>query len=218
MTLDVPSSQESNGSTHTRFSQIKRDIQAATEYIELRYDNILVDKGALLVESLSEDPDIERHNTRFSYNSLIKVLNILIMPTEVHDVHQHWIGEEKLDMVLAGFLTPAEGHALTLGVGTIIDHFRGQYTGSFKAPDMLIRHKLQPLPSIAVESGWAESLPRLHADMRLWLEGGQPDVQLVIVLRWTKMSGAPLQRVKGIFEIWERDAGNSPYLKQNGVS
>ncbi|KAJ9268138.1 hypothetical protein DTO212C5_5826 [Paecilomyces variotii] len=145
------------------------------------------------------------------------------MPTEVHDVHQHWIDEEIKSMFVSGFLNNAELFALKFRVGTIIDHFRGQYAGSFKAPDMLIRHELEPLPSIAVESGWvesgwAESLPRLHADMRLWLEGGQPDVQLVIVLRWTKMSGAPLQRVKGIFEIWERDASNSPYLKQNGVS
>lgn len=64
MTVDLPSSPDSNGSTQTWFSQIKRDIQAATEYIELRYDNIPVEKGALLVESFSDDPDIERRNPR----------------------------------------------------------------------------------------------------------------------------------------------------------
>lgn len=64
MTVDVPSSPESNGSVQTLFSQIKRDMQAATEYIELRYDNIPVEKGALLVDLFSDDPDIEGRNPR----------------------------------------------------------------------------------------------------------------------------------------------------------
>ena len=124
-----------------------------------------------------------------------------------------------MELAQVGYLYPSDSIRILTDIGyLVIDHFRGQYTGSFKAPDMLIRHKHQPLPSIAVESGWAESLPRLHADMRLWLVGGQPDIQLVLILCWTKISGAPLQRIKGIFEIWERDADNSPYLKQNGVS
>lgn len=83
---------------------------------------------------------------------------------------------------------------------------------------MLLRYDSASLPSIAIEAGWSEGLPRLHADMRLWLVGGHPQVQLVIVLRWTKLSGTPVQRVKGIFEIWQRDAANNPYLKQSGVS
>lgn len=48
--------------------------------------------------------------------------------------------------------------------------------------------------------------------------GGQPEVQLVIVLRWTTISETPVQQGRGVFEIWERDAGNTPYLKQGGVS
>ncbi|KAJ9363747.1 hypothetical protein C8Q69DRAFT_482032 [Paecilomyces variotii] len=217
MTVGTPPVAELNNSAQTWFYQIKSDIRAASESVELRYENISEDKGALLVDSLSEDSDVERYRPRFSYNSFVKALNVLVMPTEVHDVHQHWISSEKLDMVLGGFLTAAEGHALTLGVGTTINHLNGPYTGSRKDPDMLIRHELEPLPSIAIESGWAESLPRLHADMRLWLVGGEPDVQLVIILRWSKISGTPIQRVKGKYEIWERDTANTPYCKDSGA-
>jgi len=54
--------------------------------------------------------------------------------------------------------------------------------------------------------------------MRLWLIGGQPEVQVVIVLRWSKLTGNPTERIKGIFEVWERNSTNMPYLKQEGVS
>jgi hypothetical protein len=49
-----------------------------------------------------------------------------------------------------------------------------------------------------IESGWTES-SRLHADMRLWLIGGQPEVQVVIVLRWSKLTvKMPLIRSIGL--------------------
>ncbi|KAJ9215657.1 hypothetical protein DTO166G4_2763 [Paecilomyces variotii] len=216
MAVDTPPTAELNNSAQSWFYRIKGDIRAATESVELRYENISVDKGALLVDSLSQDPDIERYHPRFSYNSFVRVLNILVMPTEVHDAHQDWIDEEIKAMFVSRFLDNAELFALKFRVGTTIQHFGGQYAGSRKEPDMLLRYDSASLPSIAIEAGWSEGLPRLHADMRLWLVGGHPQVQLVIVLRWTKLSGTPVQRVKGIFEIWQRDAANNPYLKQSG--
>ena len=83
---------------------------------------------------------------------------------------------------------------------------------------MLLRHNSQCLPSFVIESRWSESLPRLHSDMALWLVGGQPEVQVVIILCWSKLTGNPIQQIKGIFEVWERDIANVPYLKQQGVS
>lgn len=103
-------------------------------------------------------------------------------------------------------------------MGLAIRDFKGQYTGSRKDTDFVLRYKSHPLPSFVIESGWAETLPRLRSDMRLWLVGGQPEVQIVIILHWTKISEAPIQRIKGIFEVWERDSANVPRLKQNGVS
>ncbi|OXV09244.1 hypothetical protein Egran_02989, partial [Elaphomyces granulatus] len=98
-----------------------------------------------------------------------------------------------------------------------IENFQGPYTASRKEPDLLLRHNTEDLPSFVIESGWTESLPRLHADMRLWLIGGQPEVQVVIVLRWSKLTGNPTERIKGIFEVWERNSTNMPYLKQEGI-
>ncbi|KAJ9213342.1 hypothetical protein DTO166G4_5149 [Paecilomyces variotii] len=208
---------QSNDSAQAWFYRIKRQIQTATQCTELRFENISTDQGSLLVDSLSQDPDIERRNPRFSYNSFTKVLNVLIMPTNVHNVHQQWIHEENMRMALSGFLNAAEALGLKTGVGTTISDFTGQYTGSRKDPDFLIHYDSVLMPSIAIESGWTESLPRLHGDMCMWLVGGLPAVQVVIVLCWTKTTETPVHRVKGIFEVWERDAGNTPYLKQSGA-
>ena len=57
-------------------------------------------------------------NVSINYNSLTKVLQILIMPTELHDCHQHWMDKEMSVMERAGFLTPDERDNLQKGVGT----------------------------------------------------------------------------------------------------
>ena len=55
---------------------------------------------------------------RFSYNSYTSVLNILIMPTEVHDAHQDWINEEEKKMIFTQFLNQSEALLLKVRVGT----------------------------------------------------------------------------------------------------
>jgi hypothetical protein len=40
------------------------------------------------------------------------------MPTFVHDCHQPWLIEEKIRMVLTGFITPAESPLLEILSGT----------------------------------------------------------------------------------------------------
>ncbi|KAJ9365593.1 hypothetical protein DTO280E4_562 [Paecilomyces variotii] len=184
MAVDRESLPESGDLSQGFFYRIKRDIQSATECMELRFDNIPVEDGSLLVDSLSQDPDIERHRPRFSYNSYTQVLHILIMPTEVHDTHQDWIEDERIDMMATGFLSYAEGKILKTRVGTTLSAFQGRYAGSRKEPDLMLRYDSDPLPSFVIESGWSESLPRLRSDMRLWLVGGQPEVQIVIILNW----------------------------------
>ncbi|CRG85297.1 hypothetical protein PISL3812_02396 [Talaromyces islandicus] len=139
------------------------------------------------------------------------------MPTEIHNTHQQWIDQETKEMFFAQFLNQTEFLILKPGVGTTIKHFNGVYMNSLKEPDFLLRFDSQPLPSLTIESGWTESLPRLHADMRLWLVGGAPEVQVVIVLRWSKIAGTPTQKAKGIFEVWQRDAANLPFIRQQGT-
>ncbi|KAL1876687.1 hypothetical protein Plec18167_005095 [Paecilomyces lecythidis] len=82
---------------------------------------------------------------------------------------------------------------------------------------MLVCYNPVQIPGVAIEIGWSEGVPQFHRDKRLWLMGGQPEAQLVIVLRWTTISETPVQQGRGVFEIWERDAGNTPYLKQGGA-
>lgn len=40
------------------------------------------------------------------------------MPTEVHDTHQDWTEDERIDMMATAFLSYAEGKILKTRVGT----------------------------------------------------------------------------------------------------
>lgn len=44
----------------------------------------------------------------------------------------------------------------------------------------------------------------LEEDTRLWIVGGRPWVQMVIVIRWAKV-GVSGERVRGDVEFWDRD-------------
>lgn len=71
------------------------------------------------------------------------------------------------------------------------------------------------MPRIIIESDFSESWPRLHQDMQLWLVGGDPKVQLVILVKWSKQSG---NRAAGQLEVFERDATTGqPRLTQSEV-
>lgn len=71
---------------------------------------------------------------------------------------------------------------------------------SSKEPDLFVSLDTHSQPQLGVESGWTESYPRLLADKNLWM-GGMNNVQLVIILRWSKISN---QRMKGFAELWSR--------------
>lgn len=58
-------------------------------------------------------------------------------------------------------------------------------------------------PRVVIESGWSESHPNLIRDKNLWMNGNA-EVQIVILLKWSKISGG---RVKGYLEKWERGPG-----------
>ncbi|KAN0070135.1 hypothetical protein V8E54_011716 [Elaphomyces granulatus] len=138
MSLHGSCSGPTSRSSQALFYEIENPIKKATESTELVFKDIPPEIGGLLVE------DIER----FSYT---RIINTLIMPTEVHDTHQDWVTLTKIQT-------------------------------SRKEPDLLLRHNTQDFPSFVIESGWTESLP-----MRLWLIGGQLEVQVVIVLRWSSL-------------------------------
>ncbi|KAL1966910.1 hypothetical protein VTN77DRAFT_3654 [Rasamsonia byssochlamydoides] len=128
----------------------------ATESQELVYENIEPDTGLLVASSLNEHAGVEQARPRINYNSKSKIFRVLIKPTDIHDCHQEWIKNEMLDMVLSGFLTPAEGKYLALRVGTTFQGFQPPYLNSSKEPDLCIRPDTQALPTVALESGWSE--------------------------------------------------------------
>lgn len=71
------------------------------------------------------------------------------------------------------------------------------------------------LPTVVVESGWSESRPRLHNDMNLWLKGTAGAVQMVLLIKWSKLGG---DRVKGYVEVYNLDPAGDENLIQTEVS
>jgi len=189
------------------FYDIKDIIVHAAESQELVYEDIEPDHGVLLVHSLNEDKDVERAHSRINYNSESRVFRVRIMPTDVHDCHQDWVGNELDSMLIQGFLTVPEKRLLCTRVGTTFEGFLPPYSLSSKEPDLCLRPNTQNIPTIAIESGWSESWPHLYNDMRLWLIGGAPTVKLVILLRWSKITG---NRVKGVLEVFARNMAGIP--------
>lgn len=83
--------------------------------------------------------------------------------------------------------------------------FTGLYQGSEKEPDLFLRPDSSTFPTVVIESGWSESFPYLRRDKDLWMQGC-PTVNVVILLKWSELSG---KRVKGTAEIWTRDAAGN---------
>lgn len=143
------------------------------------------------------------------------------MPTIIHDVHQDWFKEE-LDDMRPIFLNQAEYETLLVRVGTseqlvgflifegacsfndsAFKDFAAPYHLSIKEPDLcLMPSHQQPLrPTVVIETQWVESSgPCLSDDAKLWLLGGQPEVQMVITICWSLVEG----QIKGTLWVYER--------------
>lgn len=92
--------------------------------------------------------------------------------------------------------------------------FGPPYSTASKEPDVCIRPDTLPLPTVAVDSRWSESWPRLLADKDLWLLGGAA-VEAVILFQWTKLAGG---QVRGTLQLHGRDAARNVVLIQEEVS
>ncbi|QKX53153.1 uncharacterized protein TRUGW13939_00229 [Talaromyces rugulosus] len=130
------------------------------------------------------------------------------MPTRVHDCHQPWVVSQKFEWTVSGLITAAEFHFLNVFVGTTINFVGGPYSGAIKEPDLLIQPDNQHLPSVIIESGWSESVPRLRDDMNLWLVGGGGKVRAAIILSWQRLSNT--NQVRGNLELYTLDRNGMP--------
>ncbi|KAL2215619.1 hypothetical protein M432DRAFT_634610 [Thermoascus aurantiacus ATCC 26904] len=176
-------------SSQQLFNNICRAVVEADDFQESIYRNISPSTGFLVASLLETDPRVERARPRVHYNSATQILRVRIMPTEILD-YRH----------------------LDISVGTTLQGFSGTYSSSSKEPDLFISPGTQDLPSVVVESGWSESWPYLHQDMHLWLAGGAPTVQLVLLLRWSKTTS---NRVGGVLEVYGRDPAGAVILLEN---
>ncbi|KAJ5922752.1 hypothetical protein N7516_010455 [Penicillium verrucosum] len=85
----------------------------------------------------------------------------------------------------------------------------GPYRGSTKEPDFLFMIRGRLLPTVAVECGWSESMPRLHNDLNILMVGGNGDIKVVIIIKWSKLTG---NRVSGVAELYKCDRNGIPVI------
>ncbi|KAJ5887899.1 hypothetical protein N7495_007940 [Penicillium taxi] len=75
---------------------------------------------------------------------------------------------------------------------------------SLRAPPSAVGKS--PIPSIMVETGYSQGYTSLQENMRRIFWGGSPEIQLVVIVKFTKLA----HTVKGRIEFWRRDATGTP--------
>ncbi|KAN0069834.1 hypothetical protein V8E54_012140 [Elaphomyces granulatus] len=148
--------------------------------LELVYEGVDPADGQILAASLEADSSFERSRAR-NYNPSTEVLRVKLVTTEIPEAHE---------IMLLDHGAP----------GPQFTGFHGLYGAARKTADWICRVltcrvDTARLPRIAIESGWSENFPNLQRDK---LVGGAPDVQLVILLKWTKLSRS---RAKGLIQV-----------------
>ncbi|KAM5445444.1 hypothetical protein MaudCBS49596_007503 [Microsporum audouinii] len=59
-------------------------------------------------------------------------------------------------------------------------------------------------------SRWPESWAKLSRDKDLWLQGGSLEVQLVLLIKWSKVSN---NTVRGTIDVYGRDSVGTRLLQ-----
>ncbi|KAL1982947.1 hypothetical protein VTN96DRAFT_634 [Rasamsonia emersonii] len=194
------------------FNGIRHTILTATGYQEPIYENVDPSVGSEVAYSLDRDPEVERVRPSIHYSSVTRILRVHIMPTEIHECHTRWLTMEFNRMLVSNWLTLAESDALEISNGLTFEScLQEPYAASSKTPDWYCRVDTANLPRIVVESGWSERWPQLNQDSDLWMRGGAPEVQLVLIFHWRKLRGG---RVRGDLQVWDRDALGNANLRQ----
>ncbi|PUU75455.1 hypothetical protein B9Z19DRAFT_1067407 [Tuber borchii] len=155
------------------------------------------------------EPDLRGFRLHYSSHELfLKV----VMPTWFHERPIMWLRTELGRWMDEGFLQFRHYKAINDGTSTF-SNFVGVYTGSSKIPDVAwipcIDHRLKVYPSVVLESGWAESAPRLWEDCNLWMTGTAGAVHVVILCKIFY----PNSERKSVFPAPKpKDEGPGPYI------
>ncbi|CRG83137.1 hypothetical protein PISL3812_00485 [Talaromyces islandicus] len=87
--------------------------------------------------------------------------------------------------------------------------FEPPYQSSHKEPDLVVEPLGAKYPTIVFECGWSETSKKLIEDMRIWILGGNPEVQLVFIAKFSRLTGS---RIEGYVELYGRDENCQPTL------
>jgi hypothetical protein len=99
-------------------------------------------------------------------------------------------------------------------INTALHFPSGPYHTSRKEPDFLFMIRGRLLPTVAVESGWSDPMPRLQDDLNMLLVGGDGSIKVVIIIKWSRH--AP-NRVSGVAELYKCDRNGIPVRDQREV-
>ncbi|PLB47502.1 hypothetical protein P170DRAFT_465170 [Aspergillus steynii IBT 23096] len=208
------------GKTPSLLHKIKSNIPLFNKSDILVYEGIPPDVGVPTAATLAEDAVISALDCRINYNSASKEL-ALTACEPVHNLHHTWIKREIGRCLLSGFLVVNEWNAIDSTAKkseshvpnpTVTDRailpgfntFVAPYQSSWRQPEFYLKPRHRVLPTLVVESGWAESYASLVRDKDLWLIGGWPHVNVVFVIQWSR---SPRNRVRGRLEVYRRQSG-----------
>ncbi|OGM42404.1 hypothetical protein ABOM_008404 [Aspergillus bombycis] len=191
------------------FYSLKKEIVATNGPAYFERDGIAPETGHLVARSLCEDGDVERKSVTISYNPISLVLSIK-MPTVAHEAVQEWvISEVKVKTLLTGFFSVGELDSIFILGPRRYDSFPPPWNNIYKEPDVAITFAGVPLPMIAVEVGYTESWPKLLRDRDLWIIGGAPHVNAVLLVKWNLRKN---NHVAGYLELHRPGVANPPRL------
>ncbi|BCS03363.1 uncharacterized protein AKAW2_70241S [Aspergillus luchuensis] len=180
----------------------RRIVEAeGPEYFE--YQQVSLEAGSLVVRSFSRDGNVEQANPTLSYNTLDRVLSVT-MSSMTHGSAFLWGVTEMIDSLSQGYFTRNEFRYLMMGGNDGFFSFPAPWAaGSYKEPDFHIIHPNTLLPTVVIECGYYnESNTKLQCDKDLWMLGGAPHVNVVILIKWDKEADS--DRVSGWIELHRR--------------
>ncbi|RHZ54209.1 hypothetical protein CDV55_101981 [Aspergillus turcosus] len=197
------------------FIQIRREILEAQDPTEIVCTSVSPAWGPLIVDSLDEDGEVERSNAAGNYNSVTETLLVKVVSYNLFGCHFNWMINERSDWREQNLVTFDQLHLLRVGGNATHGRFKAPYSDSRKSCNFCIRSGHEYHPSFVLECGDSASKERLMEDMRLWLTGGRPSVNIVLIIQYARKGNT--NQVEGKAELYVRDANGNPALQQEAT-
>ncbi|KAE8332771.1 hypothetical protein BDV39DRAFT_199769 [Aspergillus sergii] len=171
-----------------------RNVPAA--YIEV--EGVAPEFGCLVAKKLCDDGEVERHRVIISCNPIAKMLSMKLPPVTHAGVFA-WACYKLFCGATSGFFTSPELWDISLCTSL---------RETVDMPYTMFAFAVTGMPSVVVECGQSKSWLRLLEDKALWLDGGAPYVNAVLLMKWSVTGN----KVAGYLELHRR-SGVSPRLQ-----